>query len=579
MSYSVEKFEPVKVLDTRIDLAEAPVYAVLQGGAKHTVQAYQPSASSSTQLTFNVTTPSPAVVVSRKMMLKTTITLSITGKALAANAACISVGSTDAARNFPIASCTDQLTLSINNTAMSVPLREVFGAMKWIQGDKLMTLCDEVPSYFDNAQKYSDFVSSNRNALGGAYTSNTEYTRGAFPYNVTTYYGGAVYNASTNTWASGATVTSVVSFQVCEPIFISPLQWAQVSQGMIGVQNMSLNLQLSNIARMWSSAQSTSSNGLTVTPGAVTTSIVPSTANASLFGNPLLYLEYITPPITEAMPKQVSLPYHVVQPYITASADTFLATPSPYVPTAPLTKAIQSQSIQLQSVPQYAIIYARRQTANETYATPDAFLGLRGVSITFNNQTGLLSTAQPEHLYSMSRKNGVTQTWLEWSGRGFAGIAASSGANQVPVGLVGSVCVLEFGTDIPIDDSLAPGVAGTFQFSANATFENTGSDDLATPALYVVFVHEGILTVGEGRAYAQVGVVSAADVLDAKTAPTINQAALMESGGNFYSSMAEKIRKHLQFKPKGAGLVYPKGDAGKLGGALLGRAQLKARLA
>ena len=53
MSYAVEKFEPVKVLDTRIDLAEAPVYAILQGGAKHSVLGYAPSATSSTQLTFN----------------------------------------------------------------------------------------------------------------------------------------------------------------------------------------------------------------------------------------------------------------------------------------------------------------------------------------------------------------------------------------------------------------------------------------------------------------------------------------------------------------------------------------------
>ena len=567
MSYAVEKFEPVKVLDTRIDLAEAPVYAILQGGAKHSVLGYAPSATSSTQLTFNITTPSPAVVVSRKLLLKTTITLSIAGNALSANGPCVSVGSSDAARNFPIASCTDQLTLSINNTAMSVPLREVFGAMKWIQGDKLMTLCDEVPSFFDNAQQYADFVGSNRNALGGAYTSNTEYTRGAFPYAIVTYGAAGI----TTGWASGAAVTSVVTFQVAEPVFISPLQWAQVSQGMIGVQNMSLNLQLSNTARMWSSSQSTSTNPLVITAGASAGTQVPGSAAAPLFGSPLLYLEYITPPITEAMPKQVSLPYHVVQPYITSAASAF--------PVSSLTnyqtKSIQSQSIQLQSVPQYAIIYARRSNANESYNNPDAFLGLRGLSVTFNNQTGLLSTAQPEHLYSMSRKNGVTQTWLEWYGRGFAGTSGTASA----VGLAGSVCVLEFGTDIPIDDSLAPGVAGTFQFSLNATFENTSTDSTLTPNLYVVFVHEGILTIGEGRAYAQVGVVSAADVLDAKTAPTINQAALMEAGGNFYSSMAEKIRKHLHFKPKGAGFVYPKGDEGRFGGAMLGRTQLKARLA
>jgi len=545
MSLSIEKIDCVKVVDTRLDLNVRPKFAVLSGGAKHSFQQYAPSAFSPTQLAFNITTPSPNVVVSRRMLLKTDISLVITMPTANVAASSPAIGSRDAARSFPVASCTNQLTMSINNTAMSIPLRDVFGAMKWIQGDQLEDFCDESPSFFDNVQEYSSWVGSNRNPLGGAYTSNEKYQRGAFPYTVSA---GVV---------SGSNTLYTITFTVVEPIFISPLQWAHTSQGLTGVSTMSLQFNLGDVSRMWSTATAIGAAGYTSVA-----------ASGNLFSNTTLNIEYITPPITEPVPKSVSLPYHEVVPYI--STQSTLA-PLP----AGSTATLQGQSVQLSSIPQYALIYARRSNGEEAAAAPDAFLSMRKIDITFNNDNGILSTAQPQHPYEISRKNGVSQRCLEWYGQGTASLAANV---NTAIGLVGSVCLLEFGTDIPLDAGLSPGVAGTFQFSMKADFANTGANAVATPTMYVVFINEGVLTVGEGRAYAQMGVVSQSDVLDSKTS-SISQQDISSLGGNFYNSASEKTSRLLrQSAPRGKGLVYEKGDDGRLGGAVLAQSALKARL-
>ena len=304
MSLALEKIRPVKVVDTRLDLEDAPYFPVFSGGSKHTIQSYAPSSSSSSMVSFNITTPSPNVVVSRRILLQTTITLTFTGTTAPA------IATTDSARSFPIASATNQLTLTLNNTSTSIPLRDVWSAMKHIQGKLLQDSCDTTPAYFDNAQQFSDFLATNRNALGGAYTSNGAYARGSFPY--TLIQKTAPTGGGNGVWT--------ISFPVSEPVLISPLQWAKVSQGMTGVQTMSLVYNIGDVSRMWTSSQ-TYAGGITAGwSGSGGDPAVP------LFSSPNLRLEYITPPITANVPKTISLPYHEVVPYSTAGTSMATST-------------------------------------------------------------------------------------------------------------------------------------------------------------------------------------------------------------------------------------------------------------
>ena len=88
-----------------------------------------------------------------------------------------------------------------------------------------------------------------------------------------------------------------------------------------------------------------------------------------------------------------------------------------------------------------------------------------------------------------------------------------------------------------------------------------------------------MITLGEGRAYTQIGVVSQADVLDAKTSKQVSEESLSAQGGNFYNSVSDKLRSVMRKNRAGGGLAFPKGDKGVLGGAILNRTALKSRLA
>jgi hypothetical protein len=101
MSLSLIPQKAVKVVDPRLDLSADHYYAVLEGASKATIQPQKTSTASNSSQVFNVFTPSTSVVVSRRVLWKNTITLSITGKAPAGQPL-LAIGQTDAARAFPL---------------------------------------------------------------------------------------------------------------------------------------------------------------------------------------------------------------------------------------------------------------------------------------------------------------------------------------------------------------------------------------------------------------------------------------------------------------------------------------------
>ena len=54
--------------------------------------------------------------------------------------------------------------------------------------------------------------------------------------------------------------------------------------------------------------------------------------------------------------------------------------------------------------------------SSQTWTDPNFFLTINSISISFNNTSGILSTANPNQLYNISVRNGSSQTFYEFSG-------------------------------------------------------------------------------------------------------------------------------------------------------------------
>ena len=106
----------------------------------------------------------------------------------------------------------------------------------------------------------------------------------------------------------------------------------------------------------------------------------------------------------------------------------------------------------------------------QSYNDTDSFMAIEGISINFNNSSGLGSSFTQQDLYKITAKNGINQSWLEFTGK--ANGAMTAGAiTHVPT--TGSVLCLGFGTDIQLnEDYLAQGSLGSYQLSIKVDVKN-----------------------------------------------------------------------------------------------------------
>ena len=76
------------------------------------------------------------------------------------------------------------------------------------------------------------------------------------------------------------------------------------------------------------------------------------------------------------------------------------------------TAQLTSSSIQLSSIPEKLIIFARRIPSSLTPMDAESYLVIRDIRVNFNTSSGLLSTFTQQQLYEASISSGLTDlTW------------------------------------------------------------------------------------------------------------------------------------------------------------------------
>ncbi len=532
MSLSFQPLQPVCVRDPRTMVAGPKMYAVLKSGSQLTCKQYSTTSISTSSLSFSCPPPSGGIFVDRNVRLYLPVRLTFTG--IPAAGTTLLRSGFDAPRAFGLSSSIETLQATINNQGVSINLADTIQPLMWFNTGTELKNSDysTTPCYQDQSQSYDSLVGSNRNPLGDYSVTgdNVPAPRGAFPFFIVA-----------NPVSGGVLpVTAVVDVAFNESFYLSPFWWGKgvSSEAFFNVTTMDFNITFlqQSANRFWS--HSGALGGVPVFATAAYTfgglAGGPTSFALTTGNSPFILFNYITPQETQALSPNmaISYPYFDVQRYATMQSAV-----------APGVSATMiSNNIQLNSIPRRMYIFVRQRN-NDLYASAsstDTYFSIENISLQFQNKNGLLASASKQQLYEMSVKNHCTMSWNQWCGQ----VPGIGDFALPPLGTVGSILAIEFGTDIGLDSLDAPGKLVQAQLQVQLLATNVSAATL-TPELYIITVLEGVFTIeGLGRASTRVGVISSQDILDCQSRPGLNYKDVQEvNGGDFFSTIKEGLSR------------------------------------
>lgn len=557
----------VNVIDPRLECMSyaqnEKEWAIFKGcEGKNAVQ-QQANSYSNSSIVWNFNTQSENVIIDRRIYAKVQFQMTFVGKAPVGQP--LLNTESDAPRAFPLASVCQDVSVRINGRNIESRYKDSLSAfLRYnMDNDCLEHDLSQTPNAPDRYQRYIDGVGSVRNPLSDYANSGEMTGRGAFQLDsVSNPVGVGVLPAD-------ASVTAVVLFTVVEPLLISPLLYKseQLESGLIGVNNLgvSLNFASGQLARVWSHAQNAG-----VTISSATCNIGSGTTEP-----PQLLINYLTPPLIDMgkIPRSVNYQYYRTSVH----SNDYNVTVAPNA-----TRQLQSNSIQLSTVPKSIYIYASRPENDRTYETTDTFFRINGISLNYLNVSGQFGSMTVNELYQMSRKNGCNLSFNEWSGK-------TGSLDGTSDGLVGSVLKIDI-SDLHVNSSVASGMALNSQLSYTLDIENVNQVDTLGVQITTILVYDGLMTIQNGTMETTDNVINSEQVLktresgafvDFKSASSIYGGSLFSKLGHF-SSMGKKGLDLVCDAKKmlGMGMMGEKEEkhGGVMAGQMMSRSQLKNRM-
>lgn len=564
-----QDFKKVLVKDNRLMVTDSVKYAVVKGGSNMTCSRFPAIGSGpfTSTINFNIQVPSQETVISRNALIQATMIFKIAGNTVATatnpNDAVDGInylfnyGGVDAFGPFPFHQCVNSTQWTINNNTVSQNTRDILAIIcrihdkRWLSRYNGMTPT-MFDSYFVNPLYQSGYSAPVPNVflnnVNSSFTSmsldNDLLTRGAFPISI--YSDGTLVSAANYLPAGGAR-TIYIQITVTEPVLVSPWTFAgDDGQGMYGIQNLNavynLNQQANTAVRFGAV------NAFRFTGGTVPIVTLQQVSNATLL------LQFLTPHPSDLMPSRNVLPYYELPRYIT---------PAPAIVTG-TTVTISSQSLQLNQIPDKLYISVGKPMGSRTNTDTDSWLTIQGISINWNNSSGLLSSATQQDLWRMSVENGINLNWLEFSGIAQAtpvvanASTANGGLSQILT--CGSVLCLEFGKDIELkDDYYAPGSLGNFQLQFNLIVKNQSGLNVAQGDYQILTMvqNSGVFSLERGVASSYLGILTKSDVLEASRTQAHGYSdALRMVGGGETPSFSSRLMATLgRLAPAGLDLL------------------------
>jgi len=536
--------ETVLVRDDILTVSDKIGYAVAGCPQNVSSQVFTAISATANSQIYTVTVPSTSTVMSREVLWSCQFTVAIRGTA-PNDQPLFEVAKFMSLAPMPLSQMCSNLALQINTTTTSVTLNRVLDpVMRCMDRKKFSEAYGTTPTYLDNVGNYAQLASSDvvpyqNNPLAG-YGNAVDPLyppRGSFK----------VIEILCPLGNGGTPVDGTITYQVTEPIFLSPFCYdgSDAGAGLSGISNINATFNMDSLAQR---ALRWYKNN------------VPDLAvSAVVFAPSLCSLEcvFVTPSIDQLIPATCVTPYCNLTNYV-STLGTALAVGQ--------AQDFNSSNIQLNGIPDAIIVNIRPSFGSLTPSCADSYATINSVSINFDNQNGLLSSASSRLLWNFSKEAGSGQSWLEYSGSATScptalGQFGTVGTITVPT--TGSVLYLKFGTHITIPNAYnAPGSAGNFnlQMRVNATnntgvpMDSAGANLLAgnggNPELNIIVVQSGLFVSQNGQSQTYVNILTRQQVLDAKLQAPVARTELKRMlGGGFFSNLkaiAAKAMPHIR---------------------------------
>ena len=343
--------------------------------------------------------------------------------------------------------------------------------------------------------------------------------------------------------------TAYITFTVEEPLLLSPFLFGHPdsnSQGFYGIQNMSFNINLGEANRVWrhSDQQSHATNW-----DAKIESVSIHKVEESY-----LQFTYLSCHPSQSLTPRCIVPFYELSRYV--STHTGRDVPAlnkagfANYGTKPIASkgTYNSSTISLNQIPDKLIVYLRKPTQN--WKDGDTFFPITKVNINWNNCSGVCSSFSQRDLWTCSVEAGSNQTWDEFRGYAYKGLAYRYADNTAGIGAgqyvptCGSVLMLDMGTHVNIiEDFYAAGYIGNFTLQMQVEFENWSEEKVA-PELVIMTMNSGCFATEKGTSSRYTALLTKDDVLTASQMESVSHsdANRMVGSGKFLDGLKSVFR-------------------------------------
>jgi hypothetical protein len=470
-------------------------------------------------LTANIQIPSESIVSDARVLWKSDLNLTITVGNVPAGTQAFQYGLTDSLNSYPLQSLITTASLTINNATSSTNMQDILPFIKLLEDcDSLDKMNSTSPDYVNEYWgMYSDAILTNSNPMASyneASYDNARIPNGAYPATITVqhYVGGVLTNASLISTATTDTWTIYLTFKgLTEPFLaLAPFTNKDFNKaGLLGVNNLAMTLNVDSACKkVWATGNSSvnsGGNGLTSYITAVT--LGNPSSNGLGFTNARLLFNFLT--LTDLQYSKVSTRsvtnYTDYSRYISPSAS------SPVVAAAG-SGSVAFQNIQLNQIPQLLVFGLRVPIESQNWAYTDSFLKINSVSITLNNTSGIIASADITNLFNMSIDSGSHQSFYSFNGQANA---IQNGAS-VTVPTMGSMIVINPAKYLCLNPLLSNSSIGQFNLQITISSFTNQFPFSIQPQGVIMCINSGYFVTETGSSSIFTAVLDRQIVLDTK---------------------------------------------------------------
>jgi hypothetical protein len=519
----------VLINDSRIeDISGEIGFAVESGASQNTYQQYSANTYSNSSHTWQILLPSENIVMDRRVLIDTDATFIITIKNVPIGSIAFDWGNTDGFGPYPLNSCYNTQNVLINNNSLSVNTQDIIAPLLRMNDQQLHTHYDGfTPSMVDDTYyNYSDALNTNNNPLSAMDNSSfNNKIRGRGAHYITSM-------VILHTLSTGATDASVISTNVLdtwtititthltEPLlFLSPFisnPCVSNQAGFLGINNMTFNFVVdATLKRVFRTSNPWT---YSVTFGGIT---------GSAFSKLRLLVNYLSvqPSQFAKISARNILPLLQYNRYIPNGSNLSALAYN-------TSQVITSANIALNQVPDTILFFVRVPMGSQTARNSDSFATITGISVNFNNVSGILASATPYELWILSQRAGSTQSWAEFSGSTNKK-NVSGGIGTIPT--TGSILMLQPSYSFNLPDYLSASSLGSYNLQFNLTVINQApltyvGDNTAgvnvpvntyTPEVVVITITSGYMVTHIGTSQSFSGILNREMVMSAKEGSSV----------------------------------------------------------